>query len=161
MSGLSEFLASNRLIGEGKILVERQVWQKIMPHRQRDMAAPEAGGILLGYRRGEHLHVIDATLPQAEDRRSRFRFTRAKRPHQDIALARWEEGSGTVDYLGDWHTHPESNPSPSGLDTSEWRKIYEPRAVPMLFIILGWSSAVWVGVGSGTRLDGLNYGYSD
>jgi hypothetical protein len=43
MSGLPEFLGSNRLIGEGKILIERQVRQMIMPHRQRDMAAPEAG----------------------------------------------------------------------------------------------------------------------
>jgi integrative and conjugative element protein (TIGR02256 family) len=161
MPGLPEFLVNNRLIGEGKILIERQVWQTIMPHRQKDMAAPEAGGILLGYRRGEHLHVIDATVPQAEDRRSRMRFARAKRPHQDIALARWKEGSGTIDYLGDWHTHPEFNPAPSALDTSEWRKISEPRVVPMLFVILGWSSTVWVGVGTGAQLDGRRYMYSN
>lgn len=159
MSSLPEFLTSSPFVGKGKILIEREVWQKIIPHRQRDTAAPEAGGILLGYRRGEHLHVIDATLPQAEDHSSRFQFTRAKQPHQDIALARWEESSGTIDYLGDWHTHPEGNPSPSGLDASEWRKIYLPRAVPMLFIILGRSSGVWIGVGSGVRLKGKNYEY--
>ncbi|TDY21969.1 integrative and conjugative element protein (TIGR02256 family) [Paraburkholderia sp. BL6665CI2N2] len=151
-----EFVTENSLLGAGKVLVEQQVWETIIPFRQAHSAATEAGGILLGYRRGAHLHVVDATFPQPGDRRSRFRFTRAKQSHQHIALQRWKETSGTVDYLGEWHTHPESMPSPSSLDTAEWRKIYEPRAVPMLFVILGWSSHVWVGVGCGSRLEGTN-----
>ena len=153
----SEFVAGNALLRSGKMLIEEQVWETILRFRQTGNAATEAGGILLGYRRGTHLHVVDATIPHAADRRSRFRFSRAKESHQHIALQRWKETYGTVDYLGEWHTHPEEMPSPSSIDSSEWRRIYEQRPVPMLFVILGWSSHVWIGVGSGSRLDGANY----
>jgi integrative and conjugative element protein (TIGR02256 family) len=59
-----------------------------------------------------------------------------------------------MDYLGEWHTHPEDRAAPSSLDLKEWRKIHEHRAMPMLFVILGWSSRAWIGVGLEKRLQG-------
>jgi integrative and conjugative element protein (TIGR02256 family) len=156
MSSVPEFLIRNSLLNEGRILIEHTVWEKILPFRQKDACAPEAGGILLGYRRDHHLHVIDATLPQPEDHGSRFRFLRAKGPHQRMALSRWETSAKTIDYLGEWHTHPELAPSPSRHDTQEWRRIHSALEMPMLFLILGWSSTVWIGIGWGTRLLGAS-----
>jgi integrative and conjugative element protein (TIGR02256 family) len=63
----------------------------------------------------------------------------------------WEKSQETMDYLGEWHTHPENNPRPSALDLREWRQISKRRGEPMMFIIVGimeW----WVGIGSVDRI---------
>lgn len=51
-----------------------------------------------------------------------------------------------MDYLGEWHTHPEINPSPSGMDISEWTKITSRQPRPMVFMILGISGEIWLGI---------------
>ena len=45
----------------------------------------------------------------------------------------------TVRYVGEWHTHPQDYPLPSGLDQTEWSKLSRTRADgrPMLEIIVG------------------------
>ncbi|WP_419150514.1 hypothetical protein [Paraburkholderia kururiensis] len=35
-----------------------------------------------------------------------------------------------MDYLGERHTHPETVPTPSSIDTWEWRKICTKKANP-------------------------------
>jgi integrative and conjugative element protein (TIGR02256 family) len=54
-----------------------------------------------------------------------------------------------VDYLGEWHTHPEVLPSPSSLDISEWQLICRRKATPMVFMIVGMDGSLWAGVGLG------------
>ena len=44
-----------------KILIEDSAWALLQPFRQSKAASTEAGGIFLGYRRGPHLHIVDAT----------------------------------------------------------------------------------------------------
>lgn len=135
-----------------RVLIEAGPLTLLDRFHQPGRAALEAGGILLGYRRGLHLHVVAATTPQAADRRSRFRFHRADPHHQIAAMDHWESSGMRVDYLGEWHTHPEAQPTPSHLDYSEWRKICSRRSSPMVFVILGWSGDIWLGVSKGTRI---------
>ena len=33
---------------------------------------------------------------------------------------RWQMQSSTMAYLGLWHTHPEADPTPSGIDRNDW-----------------------------------------
>ena len=132
----------------GMVLVESVVLQRISAFRQRRAHDSEAGGILLGYRRGAHLHVTDATRPQPHDKRSRFQFERRDAFHQAYALDRWRESRGALDHIGEWHSHPESSPMPSSLDRSEWRKICAARVDLMVFMILGDRTEDWLGVGS-------------
>lgn len=131
---------------EARLLIEPDVLARLAIYRQMAPSAREAGGILLGFRRGEHLHVSDATEPQAVDIRSRFGFHRRAKHHQDVALARWAATGRKMDYLGEWHTHPEPRPEPSGIDLKHWREICQARTDWMVFIIMGMSD-VWVGVG--------------
>lgn len=138
--------------GGRQILVETDPLMLMDRFWQDDMVKPESGGILLGYRRGEHLHVTVATAPQPDDGRWRFFFKRSKRAHQEIALKQWRASGQTVDYLGEWHTHPEPHPSPSSHDYSEWRKIYERLPKPMLFMIVGWSGELWLGCSEGSQV---------
>ena len=107
--------------------------------RQVQVDASEAGGVLLGYVRGNHLEVVEATRPTAWDRRLRFLFERFPQGHEFIVKARWGATEGKLRYLGEWHTHPESIPSPSSTDFIEWRKKAKARidGRPMLAVIVG------------------------
>lgn len=143
-----------RLIGRmpgrsaGQVLVEPEVMTVLARYRQLRHDAHEAGGILLGYRRGPHLHAIEATEPALTDRGSRFRFYRSASAHQRIAMNRWRYSGGTLTYLGEWHTHPELTPRPSSLDLASWQELYDRHRTPLLFLIAGTGTNDWVGVGS-------------
>lgn len=142
-------------LDDGLILIEDEVVERLIPFRQYHSDAAEAGGILIGYRRGRHLHVVDATMPGVRDRRSRFEFQRKDSAHQRIALAHWKKSGRLLDYIGEWHTHPQSDPRPSRIDKSEWAKIVRDRCVPMIFAIVGLQTW-WVGVGSDGHLVGAS-----
>lgn len=138
---------NNPISSQGKILIEDDVLNYILGHKQDIGGLPEAGGILLGYRRGSHMHVTSATSPQPGDRQSRFRFRRCDPAHQGLALQQWKASGNMVDYLGEWHTHPVSDPTPSSLDFAEWKKIYGRKNRNMLFLIAGSDNSLWLGVG--------------
>jgi integrative and conjugative element protein (TIGR02256 family) len=119
------------------VLVESNVLEIISAYRQDSQKKHEAGGTLMGYRSGEHLHVLDATVPMPLDRRSRISFERLDPGHQLAATRAWEESQGRIDYLGEWHTHPQLNPSPSEVDYREWEKLCSALDKPLVFIIVG------------------------
>lgn len=138
----------------GFVLFEPSVLSAIDVFRQRSFQVPEAGGILIGYRRANHLHIVEATVPGAGDRGTRVSFRREDASHQRRASARWRNSKGYLDYLGEWHTHPEMNPSPSGTDRRAWQEIVARRPSELfVFAILGIESGVWVGCGRGHSLD--------
>jgi integrative and conjugative element protein (TIGR02256 family) len=99
----------------------------------------EAGGLLLGSVHGAHMLIQQATVPTAWDRRFRHLFERMPFGHDAIALSRWMASQGTVRYLGEWHSHPESHPHPSSLDRLEWGRLSAKRQDkrPMLAVIVG------------------------
>lgn len=149
MPGMFEPLLLRRPDDDGFILIEDQVIRTLDQYRQRLPDSPESGGILLGYRRERHLHVTDVTVPLKTDSRTRTRFYRSADPHQQAAHDRWCKSGGTMDYIGEWHTHPEICPSPSTIDTRGWKGICEARQVPMLFVIAGTQDCLWIGLGAG------------
>jgi integrative and conjugative element protein (TIGR02256 family) len=136
------------------LLIEQQVLQRLVLFRQLSPSAPEAGGILLGYRRGQHTHVSDATVPTKRDVQRRFAFFRHATDHQRVATRRWKQSGEIMDYVGEWHTHPEDDPSPSGVDLRHWSEIAQAAARPMVFLIVGRSSN-WCGAGLQHRLEQL------
>jgi integrative and conjugative element protein (TIGR02256 family) len=111
-------------------------------YAQVNCELPESGGILLGYVRGNHLDIVEATEPTKNDKRERFFFLRRKSGHQNIASQRWVESGGRVRYLGEWHTHPESIPNPSILDLQEWESSAKRRADkrPQVGLIVGFDA---------------------
>ena len=102
----------------------------------------EAGGLLLGSVHGTHMRIEQATVPTRWDKRLRYLFERMPFGHDAIALARWTASPGTIRYLGEWHTHPEDYPHPSGLDRSEWQHLSAKRRDkrPTLAVIVGCKS---------------------
>lgn len=121
------------------VTLSDQVLDVLNKHVQRTEGTPESGGILLGHVRGQNLEILEATVPTIWDKRFRYLFERMPFGHRFVANKRWAASSGTVRYLGEWHTHPEDHPTPSGIDKAEWKKLAENRADkrPLLAIIAG------------------------
>ena len=142
----------NSTDNRGEILIEPSVVELVRDYCQHQFSMSESGGILLGYRRGNHLHIVAATTPQPDDQRMRFRFFRRDPYHQTVAISQWDVSGNTMDYIGEWHTHPEPEPTPSSLDMSEWKKICCGRKKSMVFLIAGWTGAFWLGVGRGQHI---------
>jgi len=135
----------------GFILIEEAVLRKMDKYRQQSIRSKEAGGIMLGFRRGPHLEIIDITLPFPLDIRKRAFFYRCDPLHDKYANKLWKKSENTIDYLGEWHTHPELVPIPSVLDKSEWKKVTASQKSEMAFLILGINS-IWLGIGNGLSL---------
>ncbi|WP_089367487.1 Mov34/MPN/PAD-1 family protein [Azospirillum sp. RU38E] len=106
----------------------------------------EAGGLLLGCLRGPHIEVRACTPPMATDARSRYMFHRRDPGHQITAVKAWRESGQTITCIGEWHTHPESIPSPSGIDRNTWRTQCRRAKHPLVYLILG-RNGNWSGLG--------------
>lgn len=119
------------------VLIDQAPWNFINSHAQFRSSNNEAGGILLGYRAGTNIHVISATGPLSGDRRSRISFDRLDPGHQMAAREAWAASDGRIDYIGDWHTHPQNAPTPSSKDYLEWKKLIASVHAPHLFAIVG------------------------
>ena len=106
----------------------------------------EAGGILIGSYRGAHIQIVECTTPLFRDRRSRALFDRRDEGHQRTALERWRASGRTLTFVGEWHTHPESRPSPSSIDRRTWRRVAKKnKAGNTFFLIKGYDSC-WCGL---------------
>jgi integrative and conjugative element protein (TIGR02256 family) len=112
----------------------------MLAHRQLHARDPESGGLLLGRLiSGTEDVVIDfVSRPSGADRATRFRFFRARRPAQQRVTDAWHESLGTRVYLGEWHTHPEDDPTPSCIDRRNWRRIVKRAQFeqPFLFFVI-------------------------
>ena len=116
---------------------------------QNSVNALEAGGLLLGRRIIDSPDiVIDLiTTPSRFDIRKRRYFYRDSRIHQSIIEMMFKKSSGTCILLGEWHTHPENYPTPSGYDISEWKRQLKDTKIEdehLLFLIVGTSEiTIW------------------
>ncbi|WP_017518788.1 Mov34/MPN/PAD-1 family protein [Pseudomonas nitroreducens] len=124
--------------GDGLVYFAPAVLEVFERYIQGEQDA-EAGGILLGHVRGIHVEVLEVTVPTPRDQRLKYFFERMLHGHQRIAEIRWKDSNRLIRYLGEWHTHPEDIPTPSGLDISEWQRLAKGRrdGRPMLATIVG------------------------
>lgn len=108
-------------------------------HAQDRIDRAEAGGVLLGRHllASRDVVVDEITTPMRGDRRARFHFLRARQSHQTLLDRAWKRSGGTCTYLGEWHTHPERDPSPSSVDIADWkRKLREDTYSGVLFFVI-------------------------
>lgn len=129
----------------GYLLIHPGVMDIFSTYKQADSKSLEAGGILLGNRRGPHIELLKITQPQTTDNRRRDSFYRSSIRHSDIAISEWKDSNGYVDYLGEWHTHPEHNPHPSEIDISEMSFIASSRKPNIMLSVIVGTECLWVG----------------
>lgn len=115
------------------IVFENSVLQKLEEYIQIDKNSKEAGGILIGEKRGDNYHVSFITEPQVHDRRSRCSFCRNDKKHLEKFTELYKKNPD-LSYLGEWHTHPEKTPIPSKIDINEWEKI--SKKIPKFIVLI-------------------------
>jgi integrative and conjugative element protein (TIGR02256 family) len=147
-----------------KLLLRECVVHKMIPYQQHKPTDAEAGGILIGRILVENDHFIidDVSEPMPTDIRKRARFKRSSQGHQDYYNAVWAANRGHCFYLGEWHTHPESDPVPSFVDVQNWIRIMRlPHETDTLFfVILGTENLrVWHGDRKTLKITRLNEVY--
>ena len=119
------------------VCFSKKVIEKLKKYIQISLNSTEAGGLLIGYKRGNHFEITNITYPYKEDIRDINYFERKDKKHINILKYIRKLSLGAKCYLGEWHTHPESNPIPSSLDITEWKKTANYNKDVLLFLIVG------------------------
>ncbi|MCM2446252.1 peptidase [Rahnella sp. CG8] len=118
------------------VVITSNVLSRLLSFRQLTPDSHEAAGVLIGERRGAHLVIHTISEPGEGDLQSRSSVDRCGTHHQAVVNDAFRNSSGTLQYLGEWHTHPEDYPQPSSRDRQSWR-MYLTASVPMVLIIVG------------------------
>lgn len=104
------------------LVIMPSVVERLLTYRQLHLQSMEAAGVLIGERRGPHLVIHEISEPGSGDIRARYSVDRRGPHHQAAVDDAFARSSGALQYLGEWHTHPEDEPSPSPRDMSSWRR---------------------------------------
>lgn len=131
------------------VILTDRVMDKLNKYRQLE-GMSEAGGILLGKIKTDYSEYIieDISEPSKMDKRSRFSFVRNRKSAQRIINKSFKESNGIIQYLGEWHTHPQINPFPSPIDKNlliQCSKNIENVSCTIFMIILGFDGSLFVG----------------
>lgn len=126
----------------GLIVIEPFAINAMRDLRQIEPDAHEAGGVLIGERRGDSLIVKEVTTPSPQDQSSRFHFVRRFFHHQFAIVNANRHTNGTSNYLGEWHTHPQDKPFPSTIDLKNWKKSLRGHE-PCLVAVVGRDEEWW------------------
>lgn len=85
----------------------------------------ETGGILLGTDRGQEVVIRQAGGPGPKARRESNRFLRDLTHAQQLAELAWKEDQSQ--WIGEWHTHPSGDLTPSNYDLKAYsRHLHDP-----------------------------------
>lgn len=95
------------------LLLSNAVLQHFHAYRQTRFWQREAGGLMFARIVGNVITIEEATGPRPTDRRSRYCYQGDRCAEQQEIDQRHPLG---LHYIGDWHTHPEPKPNPSGSD---------------------------------------------
>ncbi len=107
-------------VGPVSVHIRAQALATFHAYRQRRFFHREAGGQLFARVRGNDWEIVTATGPRARDRRDRFSFWPHRASEQDEI---YEHHALGLEYVGDWHTHPQNVPSPSSDDLTSIRNV--------------------------------------
>ena len=132
------------------LIIESELLEKLYSYVQVG-SAPENGGVLLGKKdvESETYFVTDLSVPSSKDIKGIFSFIRNKDVTQKLIDQRWKDSDGIENYLGEWHTHPEMQPTPSSVDKKLINIIIEDKSnvfSKVFLIILGIDKSIYVGL---------------
>lgn len=144
-------------VGSISVCIAPAVLATFHAHRQWRFYQREAGGQLFARVRVNNWEIISATGPRSRDRRGRFSFWPHRPSEQEEIFQHHEMG---LDYVGDWHTHPEDVPTPSSDDLSSIAEVVRRSTHHLpgfLLLIVGrkpFPSGLWASFHalSGTRI---------
>lgn len=134
------------------LILNDRVMQILEQHIQSSPKALEAGGILMGQVFPSQVHATRASVPTMLDGRQRYFFRRDRRSAQIIVDYELCNSGKGIGYLGEWHTHPEDNPTPSSRDLRTIRKQFDKNihGQEQLFLVIQGRRSVFAGYQNGS-----------
>ncbi|MEH6651146.1 MAG: Mov34/MPN/PAD-1 family protein [Motiliproteus sp.] len=118
-------------------------------HRQSRSSDKEQFGVVIGTEeKTDCVYLIEEiTLPCQSDSATRFSFSMVDPEHQVVVDRLFVQSGNRLGYLGTWHTHPESDPTPSAIDLKDWKLCMQrnPDRALFFFIVGTRSIAAFLG----------------
>lgn len=124
------------LIAGYHIFLSERVLGEFENYKQDQINKNESGGILLGQVSKNNIYVLKNSIPSKYDISKRYSFERDMTNAQKIIDLEFKESEGRTIYLGEWHTHPENDPNPSGQDLKMIKDQFQKNKLNEPFIIL-------------------------
>lgn len=126
----------NCVINNLRIIVNNEVIHNIKKYYHSNMKY-ETGGVLLGkFNRENRIIEITEVYEIKSNLFSRILYKRSARKAQKIINQRWRETEGRVNYIGEWHTHPNMPANPSSTDLKSLKEISQKVGHALLCTIL-------------------------
>lgn len=115
----------NYKINNLKIIIKEQVVDDIRKYYWLNIKY-ETGGILLGKFNRESKSIEISEIYELKiNFFSKVLYKRCAKKAQKIINKRWKETQGTINYIGEWHTHPNMLALPSKIDINSLKEINE------------------------------------
>jgi integrative and conjugative element protein (TIGR02256 family) len=119
------------------IVIGENVKIILQEFKQRGKDDPEAGGIVLASVSPDgYIYIDKLSVPTRFDKGSRYSFVRDKETAQIIVNYEFHNSQGKTIYIGEWHTHPENKPNPSGQDRMMIKEQFQKSKLSEQFILL-------------------------
>lgn len=111
----------------------------------------ETGGILLGKVSIDYSEYIitNACEISSSLMRTPTLFIRDYKKAQEVINNLWKNSNGIINYLGEWHTHPNMMGAPSSIDIKTISNIYfkiEKEIEKLFLVIIGGNKDIFIGV---------------
>lgn len=137
------------------IIIARSVLNLIERFKQTNTKDNESGGILLGQVTEKEVYILKVTSPNKFDRASRYSFDCNKDAAQVIINYEFLNSGQKTIYIGEWHTHPENYPNPSGVDKRMIDNQYFKNKLnePFLILIIQGLKGLYVAIFDGKKLE--------
>lgn len=145
-------------VSDIKVYISQSTIDIIERHKQNKRATPESGGILLGQVRGNEIFILKASTPNKFDKSSRNSFSCNKDAAQIIIDYEFLNSDKKTIYLGEWHTHPENFPTPSGIDQKMIKDQYFKNKLnePFLMLLIQGRKERYFSIFDGKKIMKLN-----
>ncbi|MBS1780425.1 MAG: Mov34/MPN/PAD-1 family protein [Bacteroidetes bacterium] len=146
-------------IGDLEVAFSDGVLAIMDQHAQVKSSAPEQGGILLGRAYKNRFVVEKISTPTELDKCSRYNFERHRLSAQMVINYEFFNSNGQVMYLGEWHTHPEDNPTPSGVDLKMIKSQLAKNKidVPYLLLVIKGRKTTYIGLQTSKELFSITF----
>ena len=125
------------------LVITHQALARMLRFQQLHLRDKEAGGQLFARFNGSEIIIVEATTPKTLDYRARHSFRPNRWLQRREIKNRYLRASH---FVGDWHTHPESLPSPSPEDIAGMLDCFHRSTHDLnafVLIILGTNPPPW------------------
>lgn len=146
LNSRSEYLMPGN---ERSLVFSQDVMDYLVANRQNKSWDKESGGQLFAKITPHEIFVVEATGPRMTDLRTRTSY-KPDRHLEQVEIN--EHFQKKLSFVGDWHSHPEKNPSPSFTDSQSMTECFRKSKhslTSFILVIIG-TEKLWSNVFIGT-----------